>query len=182
MVKKGKYMNQFISQLIDRRSIRNFNPDMVPDEDINDILEAGLYAATGMNNQKLRLIAITDKNVRNEISQMNAKIMGKDMDPFYGAPVIIIALADKSAGTYIYDGSLALGNMMNAASSLGLGSCWIHRAKEEFESPEGKDLLKKWGLEGDFEGIGHLAVGYAANPEDMKAERLERKAGRIVRI
>lgn len=121
MVKKGKYMNQFISQLIDRRSIRNFNPDMVPDEDINDILEAGLYAATGMNNQKLRLIAITDKNVRNEISQMNAKIMGKD-------------------------------------------------------------LLKKWGLEGDFEGIGHLAVGYAANPEDMKAERLERKAGRIVRI
>lgn len=91
---------------------------------------------------------------------MNAAIMGTDTDPFYGAPVVLIVLADKSRPTYLYDGSLVMGNMMNAAHSLGLGSCWIHRAKEEFESEDGKELLKKWGVEGDYEGIGHCVIGY----------------------
>ena len=113
-----------------------------------------------MNRQSPVIIAVTDQETRDKLSAMNAAIMGTDTDPFYGAPVVLIVLADKSRPTYLYDGSLVMGNMMNAAHSLGLGSCWIHRAKEEFESEEGKELLKKWGVEGDYEGIGHCVIGY----------------------
>ena len=113
-----------------------------------------------MNRQSPVIIAVTDQETRDKLSAMNAAIMGTDTDPFYGAPVVLIVLADKTRPTYRYDGSLVMGNMMNAAHSLGLGSCWIHRAKEEFESEEGKELLKKWGVEGDYEGIGHCVIGY----------------------
>ena len=113
-----------------------------------------------MNRQSPGIIAVTDQETRDTLSAMNAAIMGTDTDPFYGAPVVLIVLADKSRPTYLYDGSLVMGNMMNAAHSLGLGSCWIHRAKEEFESEDGKELLKKWGVEGDYEGIGHCVIGY----------------------
>ena len=153
-------MNESIKNMIERRSIRAYKPDMVKKEDIEEIVKVGTYAATGMNRQSPVIIAVTDQETRDKLSAMNAAIMGTDTDPFYGAPVVLIVLADKSRPTYLYDGSLVMGNMMNAAHSLGLGSCWIHRAKEEFESKEGKELLKKWGVEGDYEGIGHCVIGY----------------------
>lgn len=153
-------MNESIKNMIERRSIRAYKPDMVKKEDIEEIVKAGTYAATGMNRQSPVIIAVTDQGTRDKLSAMNAAIMGTDTDPFYGAPVVLIVLADKSRPTYLYDGSLVMGNMMNAAHSLGLGSCWIHRAKEEFESEDGKELLKKWGVEGDYEGIGHCVIGY----------------------
>ena len=154
-------MNESIKNMIERRSIHSFKPDaMVSKEDMDAIIEAGTYAATGMGMQSPIIIAVTDKGTRDQLSKMNAAIMGRDMDPFYGAPVVLIVLADKNRPTHVYDGSLVMGNLMNAAASLGIGSCWIHRAKEEFESEEGKALLKKWGIEGDYEGIGHCVLGY----------------------
>ena len=154
-------MNESIKNMIERRSIHSFKPDaMVSKEDMDAIIEAGTYAATGMGMQSPIIIAVTNKETRDQLSKMNATIMRRDMDPFYGAPVVLIVLADKNRPTHIYDGSLVMGNLMNAAASLGIGSCWIHRAKEEFESEEGKALLKKWGIEGDYEGIGHCVLGY----------------------
>ena len=143
-----------------RRSIRNFKSDMVPKEIIEKIIEAGTYAASGMNRQPGIIVAVTNKELRDKLSKMNAEIMGTTTDPFYGAPVVLIVLAEKSAPTYLYDGSLVMGNLMLAAHELGVDSCWIHRAKEEFESEEGKELLKSLGITGDYEGIGHCVLGY----------------------
>ena len=145
-----------------RRSVRAYKPDMVPRETLEKIVEAGTYAATGMGMQSPIIIAVTDKALRDKLSAWNAKIMGVDTDPFYGAPAVLVVLADKARPTYIYDGSLVMGNLMNAAHALGVDSCWIHRAKEEFDSPEGKALLAELGIEGDYEGIGHCILGYAA--------------------
>ena len=159
-------MNETLKVLETRRSCRNFKPDMVKDEELKAIIKAGTYAATGMGKQSPIIIAVTDKALRDEISAENRKIGGWDegFDPFYGAPVILIVLADKEVPTHVYDGSLVMGNLMNAAESLGVASIWIHRAKEEFESDFGKGILKKLGIEGDYEGIGHCALGYAAEP------------------
>ena len=153
-------MNETIKNLIERRSCRSYKKDQVTDEELKLILEAAEYAPTGMGMQSPIIIVLQDEETIAELSRLNAKIMGRDGDPFYGAPTVAIVLADKNRPTYIEDGSLVLGNMMNAAHSLGLGSCWIHRAKEEFESEEGKELLKKWGVEGDYEGLGHCVIGY----------------------
>ena len=153
--------NEVLQCLETRRSIRSFKSDMVEKEKLEAVIKAGSFAASGRNRQAGIIIAVTDPAVRNKISKMNAEIMGTpDEDPFYGAPVIFIVLANRAVPTYVYDGSLVIGNMMNAAHSIGLGSIWIHRAKQEFESEEGKALLKEWGIEGDYEGIGHLALGY----------------------
>lgn len=156
-------MSDVLNVLKTRRSIRKFKPDMIPEETMNTIIEAGTYAATGMGMQSPIIIAVTNKKVRDELSALNAKIMGKDedFDPFYGAPVVLIVLADKNRPTYIYDGTLVMGNLMNAAHDQGIGSCWIHRAKEEFEGDYGKEMLAKLGIEGDYEGIGHCVLGYA---------------------
>ncbi len=143
-----------------RRSIRNFKPDMVPKDVIEKIVRAGTYAASGMNRQSPVIVAVTNRKVRDRLSRLNAEIMGTDSDPFYGAPVVLVVLADKSCGTYVYDGSLVMGNLMLAAHALGIGSCWIHRAKEEFERPEGQEILKSLGIEGEYEGIGHCILGY----------------------
>ena len=164
-------MNETLKVLETRRSCRNFKPDMVNDEDLQAVIRAGTFAANGKGLQSPIIIAVTDKTVRDEIAEVNRKIGGWEHDSFYGAPVILIVLADKSAPTYIYDGSLVLGNMMTAAESLGLASIWIHRAKQEFDSDFGKDLLAKLGIEGDYEGIGHLALGYAAEPAKEAAPR-----------
>ena len=153
-------MNESIKNMIERRSVRGYKPDMIPKEDLDLILEAGTYAATGMGMQSPVIVAVTDKATRDQLSKMNADVMGTDTDPFYGAPVVLVVLADKNRPTHIYDGSLVMGNLMNAAASLGIGSCWIHRAKEEFESEEGKELLKSLGIEGDYVGIGHCVLGY----------------------
>ena len=154
-------MNEVIKNMIERSSIRKYKPDMIPQDILDQIIEAGTFAATGKNGQSPIIIAVTNKAVRDELSKVNAKIMGVDIDPFYGAPVVLVVLANKEKFTYVYDGSLVIGNLMLAAHSLGIGSCWIHRAKEEFEMPEYKKLLKDLGIEGDYEGIGHCILGYA---------------------
>ncbi len=166
-------MNETLRVLETRRSCRNFKPDMVKDEELEAIIKAGTYAATGMGKQSPIIIAVKDKALRDEISEANRKIGGwaEGFDPFYGAPVILIVLANKDVRTYVYDGSLVMGNLMNAAESLGVASIWIHRAKEEFEADFGKNLLKKLGIEGDYEGIGHCALGYAAQPAKEPAPR-----------
>lgn len=160
-------MSEVINSIISRRSVRKYKPDMIPKEVLDKIIEAGTYAATGMNMQSPIIIAVTDKKLRDELSVLNARIMGKgeDFDPFYGAPVVLVVLADKSKPTYIYDGSLVMGNLMLAAHDLGIGSCWIHRAKEEFELPKGRELLKSLGIDGEYEGIGHCVLGYADCPD-----------------
>lgn len=149
-----------LEKMLTRRSIRKFKADMVPKEVIEKIVEAGTFAASGMNRQPGIIVAITNKELRDKLSKMNADIMGANTDPFYGAPVVLIVLADKSSRTYLYDGSLIMGNLMQAAHELGIGSCWIHRAKDEFESEEGKKLLESLGIKGDYEGIGHCILGY----------------------
>ena len=153
-------MSELLDMIKTRRSIRKYKSDMVPKEIIDKIVEAGTYAATGMGQQSPIILAVTNKEVRDKLSKWNADIMGTDTDPFYGAPVVLVVLADKNRPTAVYDGSLVMGNLMNAAHALGIGSCWIHRAKEEFESQEGKELLKSLGIQGDYEGIGHCILGY----------------------
>lgn len=160
-------MSNTIDAMLTRRSIRKYKPDMVPKEMIEKIVRAGTYAATGMGKQSPIILAVTNKELRDKLSKMNADVMGASSDPFYGAPVVLVVLADKSSRTYVYDGSLVMGNLMLAAHELGIASCWIHRAKEEFESPEGKEILKSLGIEGDYEGIGHCILGYA----DMEAPK-----------
>ena len=174
-------MNETLKVLESRRSCRNFKPDMVNEEELQAILKAGTYAATGMGKQSPIIIAVTDKKLRDEIMEENRKIggWGEGFDPFYGAPVILIVLAKKEVGTYVYDGSLVMGNLMNAAESLGVASIWIHRAKEEFESDFGKNLLKKLGINEEYEGIGHCALGYAAEPAKEPAPRKENYVYRV---
>ena len=171
MIKEEITMNETLKTLMERRSCRSYKADPVPEEILNRILEAGSYAATGMGRQSPIMIAVTDKETRDRLSRMNAAVMGGTGDPFYGAPALIVVLADRRIGTYLYDGSLVMGNLMNAAHALGIASCWIHRAKEEFESEEGKALLRSLGIEGDYEGIGHCILGYAAQQPNAPAPR-----------
>lgn len=167
-------MNETLKVLETRRSCRNFKPDMVSEEELQEIIKAGTYAPTGMGKQSPLIIAVTNKELRDQIAEENRKIGGwnEGFDPFYGAPVILIVLADRTCRTHVYDGSLVMGNLMNAAESLGVASIWIHRAKEEFDSEFGKKILTDLGIEGDYEGIGHCALGYAAEePKDAAARK-----------
>jgi nitroreductase len=168
-------MSETLKVLESRRSCRAFKQELIEEEKLEKIIKAGTYAATGMGKQSPIIIAVTNKEVRDKLSAMNARIMGQQegFDPFYGAPELLIVLANKSIPTYVYDGSLVMGNLMNAAEDLGVNSCWIHRAKEEFESEEGKEILRSLGIEGDYEGIGHLVLGYAASPIKEAAPRKE---------
>lgn len=154
------YSDEALKLIESRRSIRSYKPDMVPDDLIDKVIEAGTFAATGGGRQSPIIIAVKDRKTRDKLSKLNADIMGAETDPFYGAPLVLIVLADRSSSTYLYDGSLVMGNLMLAAHALGLGSCWIHRAKEEFDRPEGKEILKDLGITGDYEGIGHCILGY----------------------
>lgn len=163
-----------------RRSVRAYLPNAVPEEKLERILRAGLYAASGMGRQSAMILCVTDKALRDRLMRMNAAIMGTpEKDPFYGAPCVLVVLADRSIPTAVYDGSLVLGNMMLAAHAEGLGSCWIHRAREEFDSDEGKAILHDLGVEGDYEGVGHLIVGYADGAEP---EAKSRREGRVLRV
>ena len=172
-------MSDTLTTLKTRRSCRAYKPEHIEDEKLNAIMEAGTYAATGMGKQSPIILAVKDPEVRATLSRINAEVMGMEIDPFYGAPDLLVVLANKDIPTYIYDGSLVMGNMMNAAADLGVASCWVHRAKEEFESEEGKAILKKLGIEGSYEGIGNLILGYAAKPA---AEAAPRKADYIYHI
>ncbi|MGM9815510.1 MAG: nitroreductase family protein [Lepagella sp.] len=162
MVENNMVENNALEVLKTRRSIRSYQEKMPEKELIAQIVEAGTYAPTGMGKQSPIIVAVTNRETRDKLAEMNAKVMGVDTDPFYGAPVVLVVLADRQYPTYLYDGSLVMGNLMNAAHAVGLGSCWIHRAKEVFETPEGKALLKEWGIEGDYEGIGNCIIGYSA--------------------
>ena len=166
-------MNEVIKAMKERRSIRKFKAEMPSKADLEQIVEAGLYAANGRGRQAVITIAVTDKELRDKLSAVNNEIMGgpEGNDPFYGAPAILIVLANKEVPTAPYDGSLVMGNLMLAAHSLGLGSIWIHRAKEEFEMPEYQKLLKDIGIEGEWEGIGHCAVGYIDGENPAAAPR-----------
>ena len=166
-------MSETMKTIRTRRSIRKFQEKMPERELIDRVIEAGTYAATGMGRQSPIIVAVLNKEVRDKLARMNAEIMGaaEGTDPFYGAPVVLIVLADKSRPTYLYDGSLVMGNLMLEAEAQGIGSCWIHRAKEEFESEEGKEILKSLGIEGDYEGIGHCVLGYADGPAPKAAPR-----------
>ena len=165
-----------LEAMLTRKSIKSYKPDMVDKETLDKIIQAGLNAPSGLNKQSPIIVAVTNKEDRDLLSKIN---MGKDpfhrADPFYGAPVVLVVLADKSVPTYIYDGSLVMENLMLATHALGLGACWIHRAKETFELPEGKELLKKWGIEGDYEGIGNCIVGFP----DVEPEKKPRKENRV---
>ncbi len=164
-------MNEILQNMQARRSIRKYKPDAVPRELLEEIAKAGSYAASGMGRQSPVILVVTDKKLRDELSSLNAAIMGRDGDPFYGAPAVLVVLADKSVPTHVYDGSLVMGNLMNAAHALGLGSCWIHRAKETFESERGKEILKSLGIEGDYEGIGNCIIGYPDEQKEAKPRK-----------
>lgn len=150
-----------LENLLTRRSVKRYKNDPVPEDILNKILQAGTYAPTGRNAQAPIILAITNKELRDRLSRINAQIMGADGDPFYGAPVVLVVLADRAVSTYLYDGALVMGNLMNAAHALGVDSCWIHRAKQTFDSEEGKQILHDLGIEGDYEGIGNCILGYA---------------------
>lgn len=170
-------MNQTIQDIISRRSVKKYLDKPVPEELVEQIVKAGTYAPTGMNRQSPIIIAVTNKEMRDRLSTINLNIVkGFNLtttsghgDPFYGAPVVLVVLAKKEIGTRIYDGSLVMENMMIAANSLGLGSCWIHRAKETFECEAGKQILQELGIPDEYEGIGNCIVGYAA-PDALKPQ------------
>ncbi|MCD8206167.1 MAG: nitroreductase [Clostridia bacterium] len=167
-----------IETLKARRSCRAFTDQPLTDEQVKTIAEVGTYAASGMGKQPAKILAITNKEMIAKLSKMNADVMKMPIDPFHNAPAVFVVLADKTLPTYIYDGTLVMANMMHAANALGLGSCWVHRARETFASEEGKKILKEYGVEGDLEGIGNLIVGYPAE----KNEAAPRKADYITYI
>jgi nitroreductase len=166
-------MNETLRTLVTRRSVRSYLPEQVKEEQLKEILEASTYAASGMGMQSPIMIVVQDPETIKYLSGLNAEVMGTSSDPFYGAPTVVVVLADKNKGTCVEDGSLVMGNLMNAASSLGVASCWIHRAREVFESEEGKALLKKWGIEGEYIGVGHCLLGYADGEEPKAKPRKE---------
>ena len=175
-------MNQVLDNMKTRRSVRKFTMEPVPQALIDQVIEAGLYAASGKGEQDVIVIQIADRAVRDKLSMMNRQIIGssnENLDPFYGAQTVLVVLARKDWPTHVYDGSLVLGNMMLAAHALGLGSCWIHRAKEEFETPWGKELLQSLGITEEYEGIGHCILGYADGEAPKAAAR---KANRVYQI
>ena len=172
-------MNETLQNLKTRRSVRTYLPKQVEKSALEAVLEAGTYAPTGSGRQSPVIVAVQDAATVRQLSRMNAAVNGASGDPFYGAPTVLVVLADKTKRTYLLDGAAVLTTLLNAAHAVGLGSCWIHRAKEEFESEEGKALLKRWGVEGDYEAIGHVILGYAA---EMPAEPAPRKKDYIVRV
>ncbi len=160
--------------ILTRKSTKSYKSDAVEKAAIEKIVEAGLSAASGLNMQSPIVLAVTDKSMRDKLSALNAQVAGMQIDPFYGAPVVLVVLARKDVCTYVYDGSLVIGNMLLAAQDLGLGACWVHRAKEMFELPEGKEILKNLGIEGEYEGIGNCIVGYPKTEGAVKPRKENR--------
>lgn len=172
-------MNEVIRALKERRSVRAYRPEQIKESELQQILEAGAYAPSGMGAQPVIMVVVQDKETIAALGKLNAAVMGAETDPFYGAPTVIVVLADRSRGTWLEDGSLAMGNLMNAAHSLGLGSCWVHRAREVFASEEGRALLKQWGIQGDYAGVGHCILGYPAGPLPQAKPRREHTIYRV---
>ena len=172
-------MNDVIRSLKERRSVRAYREEQVREEELRQILEAATYAPSGMGKQSAVMVVVQDKETIAKLSKLNAAVMGAEIDPFYGAPTVVVVLADRSSFTWKEDGCLVMGNLMNAAYAVGVDSCWIHRAKEVFEGEEGQALLKQWGIEGDYVGVGHCILGYRA---DDLPEAKPRKANYIYRV
>jgi nitroreductase len=176
-------VNETLKTLLERRSIRKYQPRQVEDAVLEEILKAGTYAPSAMGRQSAVIVLVQDPDTIAELSSVNAEIFGKPgTDPFYGAPTVAVVLADTGLGeaNARCDGALVMGNLMNAAAALGVGSCWINRAKETFERPEGKALLKKWGLPETMIGVGNCILGYADGAAG--GAPAPRKDGRVVRI
>ena len=163
--------NETLHTLESRRSCRAYKPEQITIEELEAVLRAGTFAPSAMNRQSAKIVVVQDAETRAQLTRMNAAVMGREGDPMYGAPTILVVLADANNYNAVPDGSLVIGNLMLAAASLGLGSCWINRAKEEFETEEGKALLKKWGLEGEYIGVGHCILGYPAEEPKAAAPR-----------
>ena len=172
-------MNETIKILLERRSVRGYKEDLVPEEVLNEILEAGEYAPSGMGQQGTLMVVTQNPELVAKLSKMNAAVMGSTSDPFYGAPTVIIVFSDSKMGTCVENGSLVMGNLMNAAHALDVDSCWIHRAKEVFDSEEGKELKKQWGVPDEYIGVGHCVLGYR-DCEYPKAK--PRKEGFVIRV
>ncbi len=168
-------MNEVLKCIFSRRSVKKYQTTEVPSELIEQVVNAGISAASGRNRQPSIVLAVTRKDIRDRLSKINAEILGTSSDPFYSAPVVLVVLAEKSSNTRVYDGSLVMGNMMLVAHSLGLGACWIHRAKETFESEEGQAILKELGIEGDYEGIGNCVIGYGEGEYPKEKPRRENR-------
>ena len=174
------HVNETIATLQERRSVRSYRSEQIKPEELDAILDAGTWAASAKGLQSAVMVVVQDPKTIAYLSKLNAEILGKpDSDPFYGAPTVVIVLADSNIRTWIQDGSLVMGNLMNAAWSLGVASCWINRAMETFDRPEGKALLKKWGLPETLRGVGNCILGYADG--EIPAQK-PRKAGYIVRV
>lgn len=172
-------MNETINNLINRRSVRSYQDKQVDQAALDLILKAGTYAPSGMGRQSAIMVVIQDPETIKKLSKLNGAIMNSDDDPFYGAPTVVVVLGDSSISTYLEDGSLVMGNLLNAANALGVDSCWIHRAKEVFCSKEGKELLKQWGIDEKYVGIGNCILGYR---KDDKPEAKPRKTDYIYRV
>ena len=172
-------MNETISCLLNRRSVRAYRPEQIKPAELETILQAGLYAPSAMNLQPSIMLVIQDRETIAMLSRLNAMVMGRDTDPFYGAPTVIVVLADKNAPNHVQDASLVMGNLMNAAFSLGVDSCWINRAREVFEMPEARALLREKGISDDYVGVGNCILGYRSG-ELPKAP--PRREGRIIKL
>lgn len=164
-------MNEALANLYERRSIRKYKEEQITREELDAVIRAGVCAASGKNGQSAIIVAVQDKETRDLLSRLNAAVLGVNSDPFYGAPTVLIVLADANSSFAVQDGSLVMGNLMNAANAIGLGSCWINRAREVFATEEGKALLKKWGIEGEWLGIGNCILGYPAEAPAMKKRK-----------
>lgn len=163
----------------ERRSIRAYRKEQITQEELDAVLDAATYAPSGMGRQSAKIVAVQDTETVALLSKLNAEVMGADSDPFYGAPTVVIVFGDKNVGTYLEDGALVMGNLLLAAYAVGLGSCWIHRAREVFEMPEGKALMEKWGIPDHYVGIGHCILGY---PDGELPEAKTRKSDYILKV
>lgn len=178
-MKEGNCVNETLKTLIERRSVRAYDGRPVEDETLDLILQAGAYAPSGMNRQPTVIVAVRDSETVALLSRLNAAVMGSENDPFYGAATVVVVLADPEVFTYMEDGSLVMGNLLNAAYALGVDSCWIHRAREVFDTPEGKALLKKWGVDERYVGIGNCILGYGVGERPAPKPRRE---GRVIKV
>lgn len=172
-------MNETLNNIKTRRSVRAYRPEQIEESLLNQVLEAGTYAPTGSGRQSPVIVAVQNPETIRQLSRMNAAVNNFSGDPYYGAPTVLVVLADRTRRTYLLDGAAVMTTLLHAAHALGLGACWIHRAKEMFESPEGKALLQEWGIQGDYEGIGQVVAGYAA---EQPAEPAPRKPDYILRV
>ena len=170
---------EILQSIKERRSIKAYKSEQIKEEELDLILEAGTYAANGRSLQSAKMVVVQDKETRDLLSKLNAQVMGTDKDPFYGAPTVVVVFADSNCHTYVEDGSLVMGNLMLAAYAVGVGSCWIHRARQVFQLPEGKELMKKWGLDESYIGVGNCILGYA---EGTMPKAKPRKTDYILKV